>query len=58
MAALALGVLNTPTGFVPAEDKGLLLVNVQLPDASSLSRTKAAVDKVTAILAQDPAVES
>ena len=57
MAALAVGVMTTPTGFVPDEDKGLLFVNVQLPDASSLSRTKAAVDKVTAILAQDPAVE-
>jgi len=43
---------------VPAEDKGLLLVNVQLPDASSLTRTKDAVDKVGDILRQDPAVES
>ena len=57
MAALAVGVMSTPTGFVPDEDKGLLFVNVQLPDASSLNRTKAAVDKVTAILQQDPAVE-
>ena len=57
MGALALGVLSTPTGFVPGEDKGLLFVNVQLPDASSLSRTRAAVDKVTRILAEDPAVE-
>jgi HAE1 family hydrophobic/amphiphilic exporter-1 len=57
MAALTIGVMTTPTGFVPDEDKGLLFVNVQLPDASSLSRTKEAVDKVTAILAQDPAVE-
>tara|TARA_R110002049_G_scaffold37960_8_gene118661 strand:- start:313 stop:3456 length:3144 start_codon:yes stop_codon:yes gene_type:complete len=57
MGALAFGVLNTPTGFVPSEDKGLLLVNIQLPDASSLSRTKVVVDKVTAILAEDPAVE-
>ena len=57
MAALAFGVMSTPTGFVPSEDKGLLFVNVQLPDASSLSRTKAAVDKVTALLSEDPAVE-
>ena len=57
MGALAVGVLQTPTGFVPDEDKGLLFVNVQLPDASSLSRTKAAVDKVSAILSADPAVE-
>ncbi|MAT92068.1 MAG: hydrophobe/amphiphile efflux-1 family RND transporter [Halioglobus sp.] len=58
MGALALGFVTSPTGFVPAEDKGLLLVNVQLPDASSLTRTKDAVDKVGDILRQDPAVES
>jgi len=58
MGALALGISSTPTGFVPAEDKGIMLVNVQLPDASSLSRTKAAMDKVYQILKNDPAVES
>jgi HAE1 family hydrophobic/amphiphilic exporter-1 len=58
MAALALGVMQTPTGFVPAEDKGLLFVNVQLPDASSLNRTKVVMDKVSDILREDPAVES
>lgn len=57
MVALTFGVLNTPTGFVPDEDKGLLLVNIQLPDASSLSRTKEVVEKVTGILDQDAAVE-
>ena len=58
LGALALGVLVTPTGFVPDEDKGLLLVSVQLPDASSISRTRAAIDKLMAILEQDPAVET
>jgi multidrug efflux pump len=58
MAALAIGVSSTPTGFVPAEDKGIMLVNVQLPDASSLSRTKSAMDKVYQILKTDPAIES
>jgi len=57
MAMLLFGVMNTPTGFVPDEDKGALFVNLQLPDASSLSRTKDAMDKVQAIIAQDPAVE-
>ncbi|MEM1112964.1 MAG: multidrug efflux RND transporter permease subunit [Pseudomonadota bacterium] len=58
MGALAFGVLSTPTGFVPDEDKGALLINVQLPDASSLNRTKDAMDKVAAIAAQDPAIET
>jgi len=57
IAALGVGFVNTPTGFVPDEDKGLLLVNVQLPDASSLSRTKVAMDKVVALLEEEPAVE-
>jgi multidrug efflux pump len=57
MAMLFFGVMSTPTGFVPDEDKGLLFVNVQLPDASSINRTKDAMDKVNDIIAADPAVE-
>jgi len=33
-------VMAVPTSFVPLEDKGVLLVNVQLPEGASLSRTK------------------
>ncbi len=58
MAALAVGVISIPSGFVPDEDKGVLFVSVQLPDASSLTRTKAAMDKLVTILQNDPAVES
>ena len=58
LGALGLAALNTPTGFVPNEDKGLLLVSVQLPDASSINRTRAAIDKLVAILERDPAVET
>jgi HAE1 family hydrophobic/amphiphilic exporter-1 len=58
LLALGLGVLSMPTGFVPAEDKGALLVNLQLPDASSINRTQAAMDKVSDLLQQDPRVES
>ncbi|NBO91313.1 MAG: transporter, partial [Planctomycetia bacterium] len=31
--------VTTPTGFIPQQDKGYLLINVQLPDAASLDRT-------------------
>ncbi|MCX2979544.1 efflux RND transporter permease subunit [Halieaceae bacterium IMCC14734] len=58
LAALAAGVLTTPTGFVPAEDKGAFFVNLQLPDASSLNRTKEAMDKVAELLGEDPRVET
>ena len=30
---------RVPTGFIPPQDKGYLLVNVQLPDSASLART-------------------
>jgi HAE1 family hydrophobic/amphiphilic exporter-1 len=56
--ALGAGVMTMPRGFVPAEDKGALFVNLQLPDASSLSRTKAAMDKVVALLSDDERVET
>ena len=58
MGALALGVLSIPTALVPDEDKGALLVNVQLPDAASLLRTRDAVRKVADIIAADPSVQS
>jgi multidrug efflux pump len=40
---------HTPTGFIPQQDKGYLLVNVQLPDGSSVARTKEVVEKIEAI---------
>ena len=36
----------TPTGFIPAQDKGYLVVNVRLPDSSSLERTQRVMAKV------------
>ncbi len=40
---------KTPTGFIPAQDKGYLLVNVQLPDAASVPRTQAVVKQIEEI---------
>lgn len=37
---------HTPNGFIPQQDKGYLLVNIQLPDAASLIRTRDVVDKI------------
>ena len=36
----ALGFLKAPVGFIPQQDKGYLIANVQLPDASSVNRTR------------------
>ncbi|HBM15368.1 MAG TPA: hydrophobe/amphiphile efflux-1 family RND transporter [Lentisphaeria bacterium] len=41
---------NTPTGFLPAEDHGVIMLNVQLPDNASLKRTSSVVHKITDIL--------
>ncbi|MFO0863908.1 MAG: efflux RND transporter permease subunit [Gemmataceae bacterium] len=38
-----------PSGFIPNQDKGYLLVNVQLPDSSSLSRTDDVVRRIDEI---------
>jgi multidrug efflux pump len=40
---------HTPTGFIPPQDKGYLLLNVQLPDGASVQRTQAVVRKIEAI---------
>jgi HAE1 family hydrophobic/amphiphilic exporter-1 len=45
---------KVPTGFIPQEDQGYLLVIVQAPPGSSLSYTGALADRGTAIIAQDP----
>ncbi len=47
-----------PGGFVPEEDQGYFLVNVQLPDAASLQRTDQAIAKVEAVLDGIPGVDS
>ena len=34
------GFQHTPRGFIPSQDMGYLLVNIQLPDSASLERTQ------------------
>jgi len=41
---------KVPTGFLPNEDQGYLLVNIQLPDAASLERTTEVLEGIDAIL--------
>ncbi len=45
-----------PRGFIPAQDMGFLMVNVQLPDSASLDRTDAVMRKVEAIAGPIPGV--
>ena len=54
-----LGVLGKllPGGFMPSEDMGYLMINVQLPDAASLQRSDAVVKKVEQIVGKHPEVD-
>jgi multidrug efflux pump len=44
------GFRTVPTGFIPAQDKGYLIVAIQLPDGASLERTDAVVRKAGEII--------
>ncbi len=46
-----------PGGFMPSEDMGYLLVNIQLPDAASLQRSDVVVKKIEKIISQHEEVE-
>jgi multidrug efflux pump len=54
-----LGFVSVPTGFIPSQDKGYLLVDVRLPDSASLERTQAVMAQVEKIaLGESPGQKS
>ncbi len=50
------GFNQLPTGYIPTQDKGYLLVSLQMPDATSLERTKVVVNRVDQILHEEKGV--
>jgi multidrug efflux pump len=50
------GFTRVPSGFVPIQDKGYLVVNIQLPDSASLERTVEVSDAVEKIALDTPGV--
>ena len=46
LALTAQGFAKTPKGFIPTQDQGYLLINIQLPDSASLERTNAVMTKL------------
>jgi HAE1 family hydrophobic/amphiphilic exporter-1 len=52
------GMSRLPTGFLPTEDQGYVIVSAQLPDAASQERTREVVDRVIDILLHAPGVEN
>lgn len=49
---------TTPTGFVPQQDKMYLIAFASLPDAASLERTDAVIQRMSDIALSHPGVES
>lgn len=49
---------QVPAGFMPEEDQGYFLVNVQLPDAASLQRTDALCKRIEGILGGTEDIDS
>ena len=47
---------QVPTGFLPTEDQGYVIVNVQLPDAASLERTQEVLQRINGIMEEMPGV--
>jgi HAE1 family hydrophobic/amphiphilic exporter-1 len=50
-------VKRIPSGFVPEEDQGYIMVNAMLPDAASLERTDAVMRKAEAVLGANHAID-
>lgn len=48
--------MRLPTGFLPTEDQGYVIVGVQLPNAASLERTKAVTDQLGQIFRDTPGI--
>ena len=51
------GFVKSPAGFIPAQDKGYLLVNVQLPDAASVERTERVMHRIEELAHKTPGVK-
>ncbi|SHL13708.1 efflux RND transporter permease subunit [Bradyrhizobium lablabi] len=51
------GLSRVPTGFIPIEDQGYLLVAVQLPDGAALDRTQQVLNQVSDIAGKAPGVD-
>ncbi|WP_099292549.1 MULTISPECIES: efflux RND transporter permease subunit [unclassified Butyricimonas] len=54
---LILLMRSTPSGLVPNEDTGTFFAIVDLPPATSLERTRAALAQVDSLIASNPAVD-
>ena len=58
IGAVAVVFLRLPTSFLPNEDQGTLLVNVQLPPGATLERTTRVMEQVEGYMLKQPEVQS
>ena len=47
---------TTPTGFVPNEDRGIMMIDISLPPATSLEHTREVASKVDQLVANTPEI--
>ena len=57
-AAVVILMKQIPTGFLPNEDQGYLITNIQLPNAASLTRTEAVIKQINDVLDKNDNVQS
>ncbi|MBT3065744.1 efflux RND transporter permease subunit [Rhodoferax sp. U11-2br] len=58
LAAAAVMYTRLPTSFLPSEDQGSMLINVQLPPGATQERTLAVMQQVEGFILQQPEVKS
>ncbi len=51
------GLSRVPTGFIPIEDQGYLLVAAQLPDGAALDRTQRVLSQISEVAGKTPGVD-
>ncbi|HHF7345288.1 TPA: efflux RND transporter permease subunit [Legionella feeleii] len=57
LVAIAIGGISLiPTGFIPIEDQGYLILNVLLPDGATLGRTETVLDELSKKVSTVPGV--
>ncbi len=58
IGVVALMYSRLPTSFLPNEDQGTMLVNIQLPPGATLERTRAVIEQVEGFILKQPEVQS
>ncbi|MGB8356095.1 MAG: multidrug efflux RND transporter permease subunit [Chthoniobacteraceae bacterium] len=51
-----IGFKKVPTSFIPAQDQGYLIVNVQMPDGASIDRTQETMARIAEMAGKTPGV--